>query len=151
MNLWIDADACHTDIRAITINAAVRRGFKVILVANCPIPVPDNELVAFELVPSGPDVADDYIANNCEAGDLVITNDVPLASRIVEKGASGLDPRGGEFTEDTVQERLAMRNFMEEMRMGGMVEGGPSGHSPADTRQFSSALDRLLTKKARGR
>lgn len=146
MIIWVDADACPVDIRSIITMAALRCSVKAILVANCYLRIDESEFLEFVQVKSGADVADDYIVEHCNAGDLVITADIPLAARIVEKGASGIDPRGEEFTEENVQQRLSMRNFMEEMRMNGMVEGGPSEHSAADTRNFANALDRTLTR-----
>lgn len=149
MTIWVDADACPVDTRGILSLAAIRCSVKLIFVANTPIATPASEMISSVLVKAGGDVADDYIADNCEAGDLVITADIPLAARIVAKGATGLDSRGEEFTEENVEQRLAMRNFMEEMRSGGMDTGGPSSPKASDTREFANALDRFLARHAK--
>ncbi len=146
MIIWVDADACPIEIRGIIEAAAIRCRIPVNFVANGYLRVTEDELIKFIPVKAGPDVADDYIADNCNKGDLVITNDVPLGARIVEKGATGIDPRGGEFTEENAQQRLDSRNFMEEMRIMGLAEGGPSSHKATDTREFANVLDRRLTR-----
>ncbi len=148
MIIWIDADACPSEVKNILFCAAERYGVSTMLVANAPMQIPPSDLIALEIVPQGPDVADDYIAENCSEGDLVITADVPLASRIVEAGAHGINPRGQEYTPDNIGELLSMRNFMEEMRFAGVVTGGPSSPTSADTREFANALDRFLAKHA---
>lgn len=145
MRIWIDGDACPAEIKGVLFRAAERTGTPLTLVANAWQTVPESDIITLELVPAGADVADDFIAGHCARGDLVITGDVPLAARIVEAGATGLDPRGEPFDAETIGERLAMRNFMEEMRSGGLVEGGPAAHSSGDTQRFANALDRMLT------
>lgn len=119
----------------------------LVLVANSWMDLPPSKVIRLELVPSGADVADNFIAEHCEAGDLVITADIPLAARIVEKGATGLDPRGELYTEENIGERLSMRNFMEELRFAGMVEGGPGTQSQGETQAFANALDRFLHQR----
>jgi uncharacterized protein len=100
-------------------------------------------------VDKGFDIADDYIAQYASSSDLVITADIPLAARIVEKGAVALDPRGELYTEENVGERLAMRNLMQELRTDGLVQGGPGQFSQTDRKRFASSMDRLLTRMAR--
>lgn len=102
-----------------------------------------------KIVPKGFDVADDWIADCVDQGDLVITADIPLAARIVDKGASGIDPRGQVFDEENVKERLATRNLLMELRDVGMVGGGPKPYKPSDKSKFASALDRLVTRMLR--
>jgi len=103
------------------------------------------------VVADGFDVADDYIAEHATPHDLVITADIPLAARIVEKGALGLDPRGEVYTEENVGERLSMRDLMQELRGAGMVQGGPAPFSTTDRQRFASSLDRELTRMRRER
>ncbi len=150
MQIWIDADACPTDVREIVYGAAGRAGLPVTLVACQRMRVPEEEGIRLLLVPGGEDAADNRIAEECAAGDLVITADIPLAARIVETGATGLDPRGELYTEANVRERLSMRNFMEEMRFAGLAEGGPAARTGADTRRFANALDRFLARRGGG-
>jgi uncharacterized protein len=85
-----------------------------------------------------------------EAADIVVTADIPLAAQVVARGALAIDPRGELYTADTVSERLAMRNLMEELRWAGAVTGGPAAYSPADRRRFAEAFNRLLTARRDG-
>ena len=103
------------------------------------------------MVADGFDAADDYIAGQATLQDLVITADIPLAARIVEKGALGLDPRGELYTEENVGERLSMRDLMQELRGAGMIQGGPGQFSTTDRQRFASSLDRVLTRMLKGR
>ena len=147
MRVWVDADACPGEIRTILLRSAARgRIAELVFVANAPLSLPRREGVRLELVPPGSDKADDRIAEGCGPGDLVVTADVPLAARVVEAGATGLNPRGEPYTEETVGEALSMRNFFDEMRSGGLVSGGPAGHARADTQRFANALDRFLAR-----
>lgn len=149
MKIWIDADACPQEVKGIVILASVKNRLALTFVANRHLSVPPYDNIKLEVVPSGPDEADDFIATNCVAGDLVITADIPLAARVVERGAAGLNPRGELYTEENVESILSMRNFMEEMRTMGLAEGGPSEHRAADTRLFANALDRWITRGKR--
>ena len=149
--IWLDADACPTPIRELLYRAAKRTNTHLTVVANAPIRVPDDQLFSSVVVPPRADAADDHIAEQCEAGDLVITADVPLAARIVEKGATGLNPRGELYTEENVAACLAMRNLMDELRGGGLVQGGPAPHQTTHTQSFANALDRYLTQMVRAR
>ncbi len=97
-------------------------------------------------VPRGPDSADDHIAEACEAGDLVITADIPLAARAVEKGAMVIRPRGYVLDEENVQEALSMRDFSTELRDVGVSTSGPPPFGPNDRQRFANALDRWVTK-----
>jgi uncharacterized protein YaiI (UPF0178 family) len=100
-------------------------------------------------VANGFDVADDYIVQHAAPQDLVITADIPLAARIVATGGIALDPRGELYTEENVGERLSIRDLMQELRAGGLVQGGPAQFSNTDKQKFASALDRLLTRMVR--
>ena len=147
MRIWIDADACPNEIKQIVFRASDRLGLPVSLVANVPLDTGGWSQVTAVCVSHDFDAADDHIAEVAEPGDLVITADVPLASRVVEKGATALDPRGELYTEHNVGERLSMRNFMKGMRASGFVEGGPAPIHAGNKQQFANALDRFLTKR----
>lgn len=146
MKIWIDADACPRVIKEIVFRASERLGLPVLLVANKSLSKHNTMLVESIVVADGFDVADDYIAENAAAEDLVITADIPLAARIVAKGGIAIDPRGELYTEENVGERLSMRDLMMELRSGGSVQGGPSQFGLADRQRFASSLDRILTR-----
>jgi uncharacterized protein YaiI (UPF0178 family) len=148
MRLWVDNDGCPKLVRELVFKAAERRKIPVSVVANSYMKVPPGGLVQMIVVPGSFDAADDHIATHVEAGDLVITADVPLAARIVQKGAVGLSPRGETFDAASVQERLAIRNLAQELRSAGEIHGGPPPLGDADKKRFADAFDRLLTKLA---
>ena len=151
MKIWIDADACPRVIKEITFRASERLNLPVILVANKSLSKHNSELIQSIVVTVGFDVADDYIADHSAPEDLVITADIPLAARIVEKGGIALDPRGELYTEENVGERLSMRDLMMELRSGGLVQGGPAQFSLTDRQRFASSLDRMLTQMLRSK
>lgn len=146
MHIWVDADATPVAIKEILFRASKRTNTPITLVANQPMRYPNSDLIKFELVPSGLDVADWEIIQRVNDGDLVITADIPLAAEIIEKGATVLDPRGEILTEKNVRSRLSVRNFMEKLRESGVQTGGPRKQSQRDIQQFANALDRWLTK-----
>lgn len=149
MKIWIDADACPRVIKDMIFRASERLKVPVCLVANNDLSRAHTALVTSVRVKDGFDVADDYIAEQARACDLVITADIPLAARIVEKGGVALDPRGELYTEENVGERLSMRNLMQELRAAGLLQGGPGQFSLTDRQRFASSMDRLLTKMVR--
>ena len=117
------------------------------LVANQRLLLPANNRFATAIrVDGGPDKADDYIADQAVPGDIVVTGDIPLAARLVEKGVLTLDPRGTEYTEENIGERLSIRDFMEQVRLTGVDTGGPRAYGPKDKQSFANALDRALTR-----
>lgn len=144
MHIWVDADACPKVIKEILFRAADRVGIALTLVANHPLSTPPSRHIRSYQVPSGFDVADNHIVSQIEAGDLVITADIPLAAEVIEKGGHALNPRGELYTTETIRQRLVMRDFMEEMRSSGMVSDGPAPLNQADRKAFADALDRLL-------
>ena len=150
MKIWIDADACPRVIKEIVFRAAERLQVPVCLVANTSLQKHHTALVTSVVVADGFDVADDYISEHATPQDLVITADIPLAARIVEKGALGLDPRGELYSEENVGERLSMRDLMQELRGAGMIQGGPGQFSNTDRQRFASSLDRVLTRMLKG-
>lgn len=149
--MWIDADACPSAIKDIILRAAQRLALPVVFVANKRIELPRSELFSFVQVPKGLDVADAYVAEHAQAGDLAVTQDIPLAAALVKKGVVVLDVRGEPFTEENIDERLSLRNFMQELREGGVTTGGPKGFGPQDKQRFAASLDRELTVLLRGR
>jgi len=146
LTVWIDADGCPAAVKDVVFRAAGRRQVKVTVVANSALSVPKSPLISQLCVPGGPDQADDRIAEAVAPGDVVVTSDVPLAARVVEKGAVALDHRGQLSDETNVRERLSLRNLMHQARAAGMIAGGPPAFSPSDKRRFADALDRLLTR-----
>lgn len=150
MKIWIDADACPRVIKEIVFRASERLQVPVCLVANTPLHKHHTGLITSVVVADGFDVADDFIAEHATPQDLVITADIPLAARIVEKGALGLDPRGELYSEENVGERLSMRDLMQELRGAGMIQGGPGQFGNTDRQRFASSLDRILTRMLKG-
>ena len=146
MHIWVDADACPAVIKDILFKAARRTGLPLSLVANHSMSVPPDKHITLTLVPSGFDAADDYIVEKCEAGDLVITSDIPLASDVLGKNALVLNTRGDEFDKSSIRAALTMRDFMDTMRSSGEHTGGPKAFSQRDKQNFANALDRLLTQ-----
>ena len=134
--IWVDADACPKVIKEILFRAADRVGMPLILVANQPLQVPGSRYIRTIQVGAGFDVADNHIVQQAEAGDLVITADIPLA----------LNPRGELYTEDNIRQRLNMRDFMDTLRGSGVDTGGPASFSHADRQAFANQLDRLLAR-----
>ncbi len=150
MRIWIDADAAPRDVKELVFRSARRLGIETLLVANQRLQTPPgNPLVSAVWVDGGPDVADRYIAEHSLAGDLVVTQDVPLAALLVPKGVMVLDPRGEEHTAETIGERLSVRDFMEQARIAGMVTGGPPPYDARARQAFAAALDRVLSRARR--
>jgi uncharacterized protein YaiI (UPF0178 family) len=147
LKIWIDADAAPRDVKEVVFRSAKRLEIETVLVANQPLHTPPGyPLVSAVRVDGGPDVADRYIADHASAGDLVITQDVPLAALLVPKQVTVLDPRGEEHTAETIGERLSIRDFMDQARMAGIVTGGPPPYDARAKQAFAAALDRVLTR-----
>ena len=152
MKIWIDADATPRDVKDVVFRAAKRLNIPTVLVANHHLrPPPGNPMISAVWVNGGPDVADQHIVEESEAGDLVITQDIPLAALLVPKGVAVLDPRGEEHTTETIGERLSIRDLMEEARSLGVQTGGPPPWDARAKQAFASALDRTLTRLLRNR
>lgn len=147
MPIWVDADACPNVVKDVLFRAAERARIEVVLVANSWVRTPPSRFIRSMQVAGGPDVADDAIAERCAAGDLVVTADIPLAARALDKGALALNPRGELYTADSIAQRLSMRNFMDELRGAGVNTGGPPALHPRDVQAFANALDRWLAKR----
>ena len=149
MKIWVDADACPGVIKEILFRAAERAQVMTTLVANQSMHVPASAYIRVVRVAAGFDVADQHIVNVLEAGDLVISADIPLAAAAIAKGAQVLNPRGEIYTNETIRERLSMRNFMDELRGSGVNTGGPAALGPRDKQAFANSLDRLLQRRIR--
>lgn len=146
MQLWVDADACPVVIKEILYRVANRTKIITTLVANQLLRVPPSPYIRALQVPQGFDVADNKIVQLLAAGDLVITADIPLAAQVIDKGAHALNPRGQFYSTANIAERLAMRNFMEELRGSGVDINGPNAFSQADRQAFAAELDRFLAR-----
>lgn len=153
MRVWIDADAAPREVKEMVFRAAKRLEVQAVLVANSWLTgPPGNPFVSAVRVEGGADVADLHIAEHAEPGDVAVTADIPLAARLVEKNVIAIDPRGDEYTEENVGERLAVRDLMDGLRGAGMLEpGGPRPYGPKDRQAFAATLDRVLTRALRAR
>jgi uncharacterized protein YaiI (UPF0178 family) len=148
MQIWVDADACPKVIKEILFRAAEKRKIQLTLVANKLLYCPPSRYIRAVQVPAGFDVADNKIAELVETGDLVVTADIPLAADVIKRGGHSLNPRGEFYTGDTIQERLAMRNFMDGLRGSGVDTGGPPIFSLSDRQAFANQLDKFLARYA---
>ena len=146
MKIWVDADACPNVIKEILFRAAERKQTQLILVANSFLRTPPSRYVKAIRVEAGFNVADNAIVNQMEPGDLVITADIPLASEVIAQGGHALNPRGELYSKENIEERLAMRNFMDELRDTGVNTGGPATLSQKDRQAFANQLDRFLAR-----
>ena len=145
MKIWVDADACPVVIKEILFRAADRTGVILTLVANQPVHTPPSQYIKMVQVASGFDVADNEIVKRLEAGDLVITSDIPLAAEVIDKGGHALNPRGELYTVENIKGRLSMRDFMDSMRASGLHTGGPSTLGQSERNAFANQLDKFLT------
>ena len=150
MRIWVDGDACPVVIKELLFRAAVRVKVLVTVVANEKLRVPVSEFIQTLVVESGMNVADKRIVELVEAGDLVVTADVPLAAHVVQKGGIALNPRGELYTAENIGERITMRNLMDELRGNDLVTGGPAPFGTKDKQAFANQLDRLLAKRRVG-
>jgi uncharacterized protein len=150
MQIWVDADACPGVIKDILFRAAERMRIPMTLVANKLLRTPPSAYIRALQVPHGFDVADDEIVLRMQAGDLVITADIPLAASVIDKGGHALNPRGEFYTRENMQAALSMRNFMAELRDSGIETGGPAAFSASDRKAFANQLDRFLNRRIDG-
>ena len=147
ITIFIDADACPVKDEAYRV--AGRYGLKVFVVANTFINVPKDPLIERVIVPSGMNVADDWIAERAAPGAIVITNDIPLADRAVKAGAEVLGANGRAFTAESIGMALATRNLMDELRSAGQTTRGPKPFAAKDRSAFLQALDQVVTRLKR--
>ena len=149
MQIWVDADACPNVIKEILFRAAERVQIPLILVANKILQIPPSHYIRTMRVGAGFDVADNKIVREMESGDLVITADIPLAAAVIGRGGHALNPRGEFYSKENIEERLTMRNFMDELRETGVNTGGPAALSQKDRQAFANGLDRFLARHCR--
>ena len=147
MKIWVDGDACPGGVKEILYRVAARTQMCVVFVANQYLRLPLSDYLEMVQVPGGADVADDEIVVRCAAGDLIITADIPLAARVVAKGALALDPRGALYDATNIGQALDMRDFMSGLREGGVETDGPRGYGAKDRQEFANQLDRLLAQR----
>jgi hypothetical protein len=146
MKIYVDADGFPNAAKDIVIRAAIRLRMPLVFVANKKTRYEPSFVISSIIVPEGPDLADDRIVELAQPGDLVITPDIPLADRVLAKGAFAINPRGKLYTEGNIKDRLAMRGLMNELRDGGMMTGGPSMFSKKDCQAFANQLDSFLIR-----
>ena len=149
MKIYVDADGFPKMARDILVRAALRLSVPLVFVANKAVRYEPSPLFSSLVVPDGPDIADDHIVKLALPGDLVVTADIPLADRVVTKGAYALNPRGKLYTEENIKEHLAVRDLLSELRDGGQISsdtGGAPAYGQKDSRAFANQLDRLLVR-----
>lgn len=146
MQVFVDADACPFAIKEILFRAARREEVRVTLIANQFLRTPPSPFIKAIQVPAGFDVADARIVELVVLGDLVITADIPLAALVLDKGGLALDPRGNWFTRENIEERLSMRDMMDQLRNAGIETGGPAPFGARDSQSFAGQLDRFLAR-----
>lgn len=146
MKIWVDADACPGEIKEIIIKAAHKRGIETIFVSNKTISIPQSPFISTVKVDHGSDVADEYISQNAQENDLVITQDIPLAATLVPMGVVVISLHGVLFTPANIGERLSVRNFMHELRDTGVQTSGPKPYSNKDKQKFANTFDQQLVK-----
>lgn len=144
--IWIDADATPKAVREILCKAALRTHIHMHFVANHALPLPTLEWIHSIQVAAGFDAADHYIVVNCQPGDLVITQDIPLAAEVIEKKVEAIHPRGEPYSPQTIRQKLNMRDFMETLRASGVQSGGPAAFDQKDRQAFANTLDRWLAR-----
>lgn len=144
MKVWVDADACPVPIRQIIVRAANRVKADTVFVANKPVTLPAHPHLFFVAVDRGSDVADAYICENAAAGDLVITQDIPLAAQLVPRGITVISPRGDSYNSNNITDILASRNLMQDLRDSGTITGGPAPFDEKLKRKFSNLFDAAL-------
>jgi uncharacterized protein YaiI (UPF0178 family) len=149
MRIFIDADACP--VKDETYKVAARYGLKTFVVCNSFIRVPASAAIELRVVDAGPDVADDWIAGEVQPGDIVVTQDIPLAERVLKAGGAALAPNGRAFTTDSIGGALAQRAIAEHIRSTGEMTGGPRAFAPADRSRFLQALDEAVQRERRRR
>jgi len=149
MTLWIDADACPRILREVIFRAADRHRLPTIFVANQPVGITPSTLIRSLQVSGGADMADQEIVARMKAGDLVMTQDIPLAALVIEKGGTALHPRGEVYTTENVRARLHLRDFMDSLRGAGVQTGGPPPLNERDKKQFADGLEKTIVRLKR--
>lgn len=146
MKIWMDADACPGAVKELVLRVGKRHGILVVFVANKFIGLPESACFSAVRVGMEPEAVDEYIVEHARAGDMVITQDIPLAASLVPMGVTVISPRGELHTAENIGERLSIRNFMQDIREAGGVTPGPTAFGPKDKQRFSDTLDREITR-----
>ncbi len=149
MKIFVDADSCPKPVRDAVLRAAKRTGTAVVFAANRPIPGTEGEGITMAVCPGGEGAADDYIVLHAEKGDLAITRDIPLASRLVEHAIAVMDDRGRIYTRENIRERLSIRDFMVGLAENGLEFERINSYGKKELKQFSDGFDKTLTKLMR--
>lgn len=149
IEIFIDADACP--VKDEVYKVAARYGLKTYVVSNAFMQVPVSPKIERVIVDAGPDVADDWIAEHTKPGDIAITNDIPLAERVLQAGGHALTGKGHPFTENSIGSAIAQRALMEQLRSTGEFTGGPKPFDRNDRSRFLQALDETIQKERRRR
>ena len=149
LEVFIDADACP--VKDEVYRVAQRHGLKVHVVANMFMQIPAHPLIERVVVDAGPDVADDWIAERVQSGDVVITSDIPLAERVLRAGGAAIAPNGRAFTVDSIGTAIAQRAIMEQLRSTGVATSGPKPFDRRDRSQFLQTLDEVINRELRRR
>lgn len=147
IEIFVDADACP--VKDETYRVARRYGLKVWVVSNGGMRPSGDPMIEMVVVDQGPDAADDWIVERVQAGDVVVTADIPLADRSLKKGAEVIGPTGRPFTQSSIGAALAQRSIMEHLRSTGEITGGPKPFGPADRSRFLSELDQAINRSKR--
>jgi uncharacterized protein YaiI (UPF0178 family) len=147
--LWIDADACPKILRELIFRASDRHGLPVTFVANQPVGITPSKMIRSIQVEQGADRADQEIIARMHAGDLVVTQDIPLAAQVIECGGTALNPRGEIYTTENVRARLHLRDFMDSLRGSGVQTGGPPPLGDRDKKVFADALEKTIVRLKR--
>ena len=147
MQVWVDADACPRIIKEILYRAAMRTETSLILVANQPLQTPISPFIKKLRVAAGFDMADNYIAQHLQPGDIVITADILLADKVITQQGLVINPRGQLYTQENIKQTLAVRNLHAELRDSGMLSGGSAKLSEKEKQNFANMLDRLLLRR----
>lgn len=145
MKILVDADSCPRDARGLALRTAARLGLRVVFAANRAIPGIAGEYALMEICPPGANSADDRLVELAEAGDLAICRDIPLAKRLIEKGASVIDDRGRVFNRENIREMLSLRNFMVGLAENGLGAERSANYGKKELKAFADSLDRTLT------
>ena len=146
-SIWVDADSCPIPVKDIIFRFCKRLNLKLIFVANHQIPMPKSELFQMIVCDATPDAADNYIVENALHNDIVITRDIPMASRLIEKNITTINDRGLLFTSENIKEKLSLRNFNKELYDNGILSEKTSTFSKKDVNNFANCFDREIQKK----
>ncbi|MDB5460790.1 MAG: hypothetical protein JWO72_2531 [Caulobacteraceae bacterium] len=149
IRIYIDADACP--VKDEIYKVALRYGLKTFVVSNAFMMIPASTMIERVIVDAGPDVADDWIAEHVAPGDVAVTNDIPLAERVLKAGGHAVAPNGKPFTENSIGAAIAQRSLMEQLRATGDILGGPRPFDRNDRSRFLQTLDEIIQKERRRR